>query len=168
MSATLAEESSVTATLTTLGGKYLTFKLDQESFGIEVLKIREIIRTQKITPVPHSPVHLLGVINLRGKVIPVLDLRIKFSLRAAATTDQSCIVVVQVQARSGPAMVGLLVDSVEEVMNIESNQIEPAPDLGYTAGNHFLRGIAKIKQDVKTLLEIDRVVLEEDILRLPS
>ena len=161
----MQEENTATLTTEKIGGKFLTFKLDNESFGIEVLKIREIIRMQKITPVPHTPCHVLGVINLRGKVIPVVDLRVKFSLNAADATDQTCIVVVQVESHnSGAAMVGLLVDSVEEVMNIESKDIEPAPDFGGALKNDFIHGIAKTKDDVKTLLDIDKVIVEEDII----
>lgn len=160
----MSEETTATATVASAGGKYLTFKLDDESFGIEVLKIREIIRMQKITPVPHTPCHVLGVINLRGKVIPVVDLRVKFNLNAAEASEQTCIVVVQVMtAKAGAAMVGLLVDSVEEVMNIDAENIEPAPDFGGAFQSAIIRGIAKIKDDVKTLLDIDKVIVEEDI-----
>src|SRR5271166_1320467 len=102
-----------------LSGKYLTFKLQAESYGIDVLKVREIIRLAAITPVPQMPAYIRGVINLRGKIIPVMDLRVRFEFAVAAGTDQTCIIVVQVKLPDGKVtQMGLVVDGVEEVLNI--------------------------------------------------
>src|SRR5947207_15996833 len=93
-------------------GKYLTFQLGNEEFGIRVLKVREIMGLQEITAVPQTPAHIKGVINLRGKVVPVVDLRLKFGLAAAEYTQRTCIIVTQVQCESGPVMMGIVVDGV--------------------------------------------------------
>lgn len=150
---------STTATSTAaLSGKYLTVVLDQESYGIAVLKVREIIRLQKITSVPQMPPHIKGVINLRGRVIPVSDLRLKFGL-AAAITERTCIVVVQIRSAAGQLVqMGLVVDAVEEVANLSGDDIEPTPDLGTRVDGSCLLGLARVKGEVKMLLDIDRVI----------
>lgn len=146
---------------TTNAGKYLTVGLDNEAYGIAVLKVREIIRMQRITPVPAMPAFVKGVINLRGRVIPVIDLRIKFGLQAELT-DRTCIVVVHVQPAGAPPLaMGLIVDSVDEVVNLAVGDIEPTPDFGTRVETSFLIGMAKVKGQVKILLDIDRVVVGE-------
>lgn len=142
-----------------LAGKYLTFVLGRESYGIAVLKIREIIRVTDITSVPQMPEYIRGVINLRGKIIPVIDLRVRFGLGNADTTERTCIVVVQVTLPSGAAaQMGLVVDDVEEVANIAAGDIEPTPDFGTTLDTEYLLGMAKLKGKVKILLDINRVL----------
>jgi purine-binding chemotaxis protein CheW len=151
-----------------LTGKYLTFVLGQESYGIAVLTIREIIRMVDITSVPQMPSHVMGVINLRGKVIPIIDLRIKFQLSSREMTERTCIIVVQVKTATGSrSLMGLIVDAVEEVLSINASDIEAAPDFGTNLEADYILGMAKIKGKVKTLLEIDRVVAAESIT-LPS
>lgn len=146
-----------------LAGKYLTVALDNESYGVAVLKVREIIRMQKITPVPQMPEFVKGVINLRGRVIPVIDLRVKFGLKAEFA-DRTCIVVVQVKLASAQTIqMGLIVDSVEEVVPLGANEIEPTPDFGTRIDTGYILGMAKIKGAVKTLLDIDRVVAPETV-----
>ena len=143
-------------------GKFLTFTLADECYGVEVLKIREIIRMQKITPVPQMPFHVKGVINLRGKVIPVVDLRIKFNLEAAEATERTCIIVVDVDGGQGVnSLLGLIVDAVEEVLNIGDAEVEPSPDFGTQLSTECCLGIAKVKDSVKTLLDIEKVVSRE-------
>ena len=146
-------------------GKFLTFKLGDESYGVAVLKIREIIRMQKITLVPQMPSYVKGVINLRGKVIPVIDMRLKFNVGSDAVTERTCIVVVQIERRetSMATSVGLIVDAVEEVMNITEGEVEETPDLGGQFDGQYILGIAKIKGEVKTLLDIDEVIMAENI-----
>ena len=145
--------------ITALAGKYLTFRLGNESYGIAVLKIREIMRLTSITAVPQLPDYIKGVINLRGKVIPVLDLRGKFGLAHAEPNDQNCIVVVQVEFASGNSpLMGLIVDAVEEVVFIAAQDIEQTPDFGAGLDTQYILGIAKVKNVVKALLDIDRVV----------
>lgn len=150
---------TLTASTARLAGKHLTFVLGKECYGVPVLKVREIIRHCDITPVPQMPAHIKGVINLRGKIIPVADLRLKFQLAKAETTDLTCIVVVQVTgADRTPTVMGLIVDAVEEVTNITAADIEPTPDFGGVVESDYILGMAKIKGTVKTLLDIDRVV----------
>jgi|YNPNPStandDraft_1061719.scaffolds.fasta_scaffold188517_1 purine-binding chemotaxis protein CheW len=143
---------------TSLGGKYLTFSLAGEEYGLEILKVREIIGIMDITAVPQVPPEVKGVINLRGKVIPVIDLRLKFGMEAAQYTDQTCIVVVDVGT-----LVGVIVDTVQEVLDIDESQIDPAPALGAAVDTSFILGMGKVKDDVKILLDIDKVLGRNDI-----
>ena len=144
-------------------GKYLTFQLAQEEFGIRVLKVREIMGLQEITAVPQTPAHIKGVINLRGKVVPVIDLRRKFGLPAAEYTQRTCIIVTQVQGESAPLLVGIVVDGVSEVLNLTSQEIEDTPDFGEDIAGQYLLGMAKVKGKVKILLDIDRVLSTQDL-----
>jgi purine-binding chemotaxis protein CheW len=142
-----------------LSGKYLTFALGRESYAVDVRKVREIIRMTNITAVPQMPDFIQGVINLRGKIIPVIDLRVRFGLPNAATTDKTCIVVVQIQAGANTRReTGLIVDSVDEVLNLSASEIEETPDFGTQVNTEYLLGMAKIKDVVKMLLDIDRVL----------
>ncbi len=145
-------------------GKYLTFMLGKESYGIEVLKIREIIRLIDITMVPQMPEYVRGVINLRGKIIPVIDLRLKFSLNASTVSEHNCIVVVHATTcKEADSQIGLIVDAVEEVINIPGSEIEATPDFGRQVQTDNLLGIAKTKAGVKILLDIDRVLAAEPL-----
>ena len=155
------------AAVQNLAGKYLTFTLQSESYGIDVLKIREIIRLTNITPVPQMPAFVRGVINLRGKIIPVIDLRLRFGFEQAQSTDSTCIVVVLVKLPDGKStQMGLVVDGVEEVVNIAATDIEETPDFGGQVSNDYIVGMAKLKGVVKTLLDIDRVLAGEAIQSL--
>ena len=155
--------ASPVAALNNLSGKYLTVVLENEAYGLNVLKIREIIRLQKITPVPQMPPFVKGVINLRGRVIPIVDLRVKFGLKAEFT-ERTCIIVVQVKLPTDQVVqMGLIVDSVEEVVNLNATEIEPTPEFGAKVDTSYLLGMAKIKGQVKTLLDIDRVVAPETV-----
>lgn len=144
--------------------KFLTFKLDTESYGIGVLSVKEIIRLQTITVVPKMPDYIKGVINLRGKVIPIIDLRLRFELSAQESTESTCIIVVQIPLPSGEErLVGLIVDAVEEVLNIAAADIEETPDFGSQLSTEYIFGMAKIKGGVKTLLNIDIVINDSNI-----
>ncbi len=134
-------------------GKYLTFSLAGEEYGLEILKVREIIGLMDITAVPQMPHYVKGVINLRGKVIPVVDLRAKFGMDAADYTEQTCVVVVDVGQ-----LTGVIVDTVQEVLDIDISQIDPAPPLGAGVDTSFVLGMGKVKDDVKILLDIDHVL----------
>jgi purine-binding chemotaxis protein CheW len=150
--------ASPSTTTQKYAGKYLTVVLDNEAYGIAVLKVREIIRVQKITPVPQMPGFVKGVINLRGRVIPIVDLRVKFCLKAEFG-ERTCIVVVQVKLPTDQVVqMGLIVDSVEEVVNLPGEDIEPTPEFGAKIDTTYLLGMAKVKGQVKTLLDIDRVI----------
>ncbi len=145
------------------GGKYLVFELGREEFGIRVLKVREIMGIQDITAVPQTPAYVKGVINLRGKVIPVVDLRLKFGLPEQEYTQRTCIIVVQVQGEAGPMLMGIVVDGVAEVLNLVAADIEDTPDFGDGTAMPYLLGMAKVKDRVKILLEIDRVLASTDL-----
>ena len=152
-----------------LAGKYLTFLLEGQSYGIDVLQVREIIRRPAITAVPQMPAHVRGVINLRGKIIPVTDLRLRFGFARAEDTEQTCIVVVQVKLADGKLeQMGLIVDGVEEVVNIAAADIEETPDFGAEVSTECFLGMAKIKGIVKTLLDIDRVLSGDAIQKLST
>ena len=158
MNTTVTEKTSIA----TLAGKYLTFSLGNETYGISVLKVREIIRHTHTTVVPQMPDYIKGVINLRGKIIPVIDLRLKFSMAIGDTTEHSCIVVVQVTRIDKTKLtMGIVVDAVEEVANIAVGDIEETPDFGVQMDTAYILGMAKIKGVVKTLLDIDKVVTGE-------
>ena len=149
-------------------GKYLAFRLGNEEFGIQVLKVREIIGVQDITAVPKTPAYLKGVINLRGKVIPVVDLRAKFGLEQIEYTQRTCIVVVQVSADNGLVQIGVVVDGVSEVLNISLQDLENTPDFGTGESIPYVLGMAKMKDGVKILLDIDSVLTHRDFLGLKS
>ena len=149
-------------------GKYLTFQLTSEEFGIRVLKVREIMGLQEITAVPQTPTHVKGVINLRGKVVPVVDLRLKFGLPAAEYTQRTCIIVTQIQGESGPVLIGIVVDGVSEVLNLTAQEIEDTPDFGDETGVRYLLGMAKVKGKVKIPLDIDQVLSTQELNNLGS
>ena len=154
------------ATTAKQANKYLTVVLARESYGLNVLKIREIIRHQKVTPVPQLPDFVKGVINLRGRVIPIVDLRLKFGL-AAEFTERTCIVVVAVaMAADRTVQMGLIVDAVEEVVNLNESDIAPTPEFGASVDTAYLLGMAKVKGEVKMLLDIDRVVAPGELATL--
>ncbi|HNS55071.1 MAG TPA: chemotaxis protein CheW [Syntrophales bacterium] len=139
-------------------GKYLTFSLAGEEYGIGILKVREIIGMMPITPVPRTPDFVKGVINLRGKVIPVIDLRLRFGLEAAAYTERTCIIVVEILGDAGAVPMGIVVDAVSEVLSIRGGDIENTPAFGVKLNTDFILGMAKTEGSVKILLDIDRVL----------
>ena len=149
-------------------GKYLVFHLGAEEYGIQVQKVREIMGVQEVTQVPQTPPHVKGVINLRGKVIPVLDLRLKFGLPDLAYNQRTCIIVVQIQGESGLLLMGIIVDGVSEVLNLTGAEVEDTPDFGAGFSTPYILGMAKVKGKVKILLDIDRVLTSQDVQGLGS
>lgn len=147
-------------------GKYLTFQLEREEFGIQVLQVREIMGLQEVTVVPHTPAHVKGVINLRGKVIPVICLRSKFGLPSAEYDSRTCIIVVQVQTEASRPLIGMVVDAVSEVLTITANEIEDTPDFGSGGSVPYILGMAKIKDKVKILIDINKVVSANEVLSI--
>jgi purine-binding chemotaxis protein CheW len=145
-----------------LAGKYLTFQLGVEIFGIEILKVQEIIGMMNVTRVPRTPDYIRGVVNLRGKVIPVIELRSKFSLESCEDTEKTCIIVVQVTRPESRVTMGIIVDEVSEVLYVESEQIEPSPSFGNGADTEFLLGIGKVNEKVVMLLDVDKVLSGEE------
>lgn len=158
------EQSSAPPAADSREGKYLTFQLGKEEFGIQVLKVREIMGVQDITNVPRTPDFIRGVINLRGKVIPVVDLRRKFGLETQEYTQRTCIIVVQVESNDLSMLMGILVDGVSEVLNLNGSDIEDTPDFGQGVDSQYLLGMAKVKDKVKILLDIDRVLGDRGML----
>lgn len=141
-------------------GKYLTFVLGSEEYGLEILKVREILGMMAITAVPQTPPFVKGVINLRGKVIPVVDLRLKFGMEEAKYTQETCVIVVEV----GGVQMGIIVDTVQEVMDITSSQIEDPPRFGSKVNTDFILGMGKVGDKVKILLDIEKVLSSEELV----
>jgi purine-binding chemotaxis protein CheW len=149
-------------------GKYLTFALASEEYGLEILKVREIIGYMDITAVPQTPEHVKGVINLRGQVIPVIDLRAKFGMDTTDVTEQTCIIVVEITQGDRKFDTGIVVDHVQEVLDIAGEDIEEAPRFGSSVNTDFILGMGKIADTVKILLDIDKVLTTDDIAGLAS
>jgi len=141
------------------GDKYLTFVLGTEEYGIEILKVREIIGMMDITSVPQTPDYMKGVINLRGKVIPVIDLRLKFAMTEQEHTQETCTIVVEV----GNTLIGIIVDTVSEVSGIGSKEIEETPHLGQGIDTNFIMGLGKVKGKIIILLDIEKVLSIEEL-----
>ena len=146
-------------------GKYLTFFLDSEEYGISILKIKEIIGMMTVTSVPQTPEFVRGVINLRGKVIPVFDLRLCFGMDSVEATERTCIIVVEIIEEQEYLVVGIVVDSVSEVLNIPKENIEDTPTFGSTLHTDYISGMAKMDGGVKLLLDIDHVLGGQDLSR---
>ena len=143
--------------------QYLTFKLGDEVFGVDVAQIREILDYIKITKVPQTPDFMCGVINLRGNVVPVIDMRLKFGLERTNTTVDTCIVVVEVELEGEKTILGALVDSVQEVFELDPEDIEPAPRIGIKLNIDFIKGMGKRDDNFIILLNIDKIFTSEEI-----
>lgn len=161
-------ESPAAAKSDTRAGKYLTFGLGREEFAIQVMCVREIMGVQEITAVPQMPEYVKGVINLRGKVIPVVDLRLKFGMPAQEYTQRTCIIVVQIDQQGSRLLIGTVVDEVSEVLTLQSADIEDTPDFGRGVATPYLLGMAKVKGKVKILLDINKVMSEQEVQGLGS
>ena len=145
-----------------IGGKFLTFFLEDEEYGIEILKVQEIIGMMSVTPVPCTPSFVRGVINLRGQVIPIIDLRLKFGMPTIAQTEETCIIVVRAQG----VEMGIVVDKVSEVLDIATEEIDPVPSFGATVDTAYILGIGKAAGNVKLLLHIDKVLSTDEVVDL--
>ncbi len=145
------------------GGKFLTFNLAREEYGITILKVKEIIGLLPITEVPRLPDEIKGVVNLRGKVIPVMDLRLRFAMPSEDYTDRTCIIVLEVGDQAGTVLMGVIVDSVSEVLNIGASDIDAPPSFGTGMDTSFILGMAKTGKDVKILLDVDRVLTRDEV-----
>lgn len=145
--------------------KYLTFALDEEEYGIGILKVKEIIGMMPITSVPQTPAFVKGVINLRGKVIPVVDLRLKFGMQEMEYTERTCIIVVEAAGEDGETVntqMGIVVDAVCEVLNIKAEDVEETPTFGAALNTDYILGMAKMEGGVKILLDIDKVLSTQE------
>jgi purine-binding chemotaxis protein CheW len=143
-------------------GKYLTFFLASEEYGVEILKVQEIIGRMPITPVPLTSKYILGVINLRGKIHPIMDLKIKFGMDQSQITDETCIVVI----KTASLMMGVLVDKVSEVVNLASGDIEDTPSFGADVDTEYLLGVGKTGGRVRLLLDIEKIITASDIIHM--
>ena len=143
--------------------QYLTFQLGDEVFAIDVANVREILEFNSVTRVPKSPEYMRGVINLRGSVVPVFDMRLKFGMTGTERTINTCIVVVEVSYEGEDIIIGALVDSVQEVFELEADQIEPAPKIGTHLRTEFIKGMGKRDERFIIILDIDKVFSVEEI-----
>ncbi|MDR1578528.1 MAG: chemotaxis protein CheW [Deltaproteobacteria bacterium] len=143
--------------------KVLRFELGGEYYGLDILKIREINGMMEITSVPQTPQFMRGLINLRGKVIPVIDLRLKFGLPEEAYTERTSIIVIEIKTANGSTQMGIVVDRVSEVITINKADIDPAPDFGTRLKNEYIWGMAKTKGQVLIILDIDLILTDEDL-----
>ncbi len=150
------------------GRKFLTFLMAREKYGLEILKVREIIGMMDITHVPTTPAFIRGVVNLRGKIIPVVDLRLKFGMEAQEDGQRTCIIVVQLLRTAQDLTMGIIVDEVSDVLEIDPGQIEPPPVFGANIRTDFILGMGKTDQKVMTLLDIDRVLTEQEAALVES
>lgn len=152
------DKQTADADLHGLAGKYLTFVLAGAEYGIAVRRVREIIKVLPITPVPQTPPSVKGVVNLRGKVIPVVDLSVKFGLPSTPQTDRTCIIVVEVLVKGAAQPIGVIVDTVSDVTPIGADALVPPPDFGAHAGGRYIKALAKAEANVKVLLDLDHVL----------
>ena len=160
---TRRDDGGEAAAVAHLAGKYMSFKLASEEYGIEILKVRELIRLMEITRVPGTKAFIRGVINLRGRVIPVVDLRLKFRMQESEATDQTVIIVVVYELRGQTLTMGVLVDEVLEVLDIRANEIEPPPDFGTGAiDTEYILGVGKSGKRVVLLLDIGKVLTADE------
>lgn len=144
-------------------GKYLTFSLGEEHYGLEILRVQEIVGLLPVTRVPRLPAMVAGVVNLRGRVIPVVDLRLAFGMRASAMSERSCIVVVSVHRATGTTVMGVLVDEVSDVADLAHAEIEETPEFGTAVDTSFIKGVGRLEGRVVLLLDIDRVLNTREI-----
>jgi len=157
------EAQGINRTRALKGGKFLTFLMANEKYGLEILKVREIIGMMDVTSVPTTPSFVRGVINLRGKVIPVIDLRLKFGIEAKEDMQKTCIIVVHLVRPAQEMTMGIIVDEVSDVLDISQDQIEPPPSFGANIRTDFILGMGKVDQKVVTMLDIDRVLTEHEV-----
>ncbi len=150
-------------------GKYLTFHLTNEEYGIPIQKVKEIIGIMDITHIPKVPTFIKGVINLRGKIIPVMDLRLKFELNAQDYNQRTCIIITELGIEDMKRQIGIIVDTISEVVNVQKTEIEPPPQYGSnTAGSSFLQGMGNVKDKVILLLDIDKVFNNNELVIVPE
>lgn len=143
--------------------QYLTFKLDEESFALEISKVREVLDYTKVTKVPRTPEFMRGVINLRGNVVPVVDIKLKFNLKKVEKAVDTCIIIVEIMIDEEHTVLGVLADSVEEVLELDPEQIEPAPKIGMRLNTEFIKGMGKRNNEFIIILDIDKIFSAEEL-----
>lgn len=155
-----------TPNLTSAAGKYLTFAVSEERYGLEILKVQEIIKVTSITHVPKCPPFIKGVINLRGKIIPVMDLRLKFGIASIPYDEKTCIIVINITKGDQRIAIGVIVDTVLEVINFVPAEIEPPPNYGKHFSDQFIIGMGKKDELLNILLDIEKVVTDQESAKL--
>ena len=149
-----------------LGGKYLTFRLANEEYGLQIMKVQEIIGMQPVTHVPRLPPYVRGIVNLRGRIIPTIELRAKFGLERVADTEKTCIIVVEIMARSGKVSAGIIVDEVAEVLDIGAGEVSGAPEFGANMDTGAILGVGIVKGAVKILLDVEKALTSWDAMKI--
>jgi purine-binding chemotaxis protein CheW len=149
--------------LANLAGKYLTFRLAHEEYGLEIMKVQEIIGLMPVTQVPRVPEYVRGVINLRGRIVPTIELRAKFGLPRVPDTEKTCIIVVEATTAKGKVNMGIIVDEVAEVLDVGPNDVDAAPEFGSTLSTEFILGVGIVKGGVKILLDVDKVLTTDEV-----
>lgn len=163
MDATLAQTEC-----SALAGRYLTFNLGGEVYGLPILKVQEIISLMKVTKIPRTPPFVLGVVNLRGKVIPIVNMRLKFGLDTVQDTERTCIILVQVAYSAQMITIGILVDEVKEVLNLPTDKISKTPPMGLSVNTEFIMGMGRVEDTVVMLLDLDKAFAIEDMLAIEN
>ncbi len=143
--------------------QYLTFNLDDEVFALDISKVREVLEYNTVTKVPQTPEFMLGVINLRGNVVPVIDMRLKFGMSGTAKTVNTCIIIVEIKVEGESTVLGAMADSVQEVFELEAGQIEPPPKIGTRLSTDFIRGMGKRDGEFIIILDIDKVFSSDEL-----
>ncbi len=141
-----------------VGGQYLTFILDGEEYGVDILKVQEIKGWSNVTPIPNTPAHVLGLLNMRGSIVPIVDLRTRFGLSCVAYGPTTVVIVVKITQADQERTVGLVVDAVADVYRLESEEIQPAPDMGSAIQTEFIRGLVNVESKMVILLETDQLI----------
>lgn len=159
----MTEPKKNTTTSTSESTQYLTFMLDDEVFALDISKVREVLEFTQVTKVPRTPSFMRGVINLRGSVVPVVDMRLKFGMPATETTVNTCVIIVEIAQDDEVTVMGALADSVQEVMELDASQIEPPPKIGTRLRSDFLRGMGKHDDRFVLILDIDKVFSSEEL-----
>lgn len=166
MENTNIKENNLNSTMN-LSGKYLTFQLINETYGIDIKNVKEIIQMQKVTPIPNSYNFIRGIINLRGSIVPVIELKKKFNLAVEEDTEKTAIIVMKIMLKEGLFQtIGIVIDEVKEVVDISSSDIEPPPDIGININNNFIAGIYKHGKGVIILLDIIKIFTEDEKYKL--
>lgn len=156
-------ESTLSITSTLGQTQFLTFVLSNEQYGVNIIRVQEIKGWTPVTKIPNTPDFVCGVLNLRGTIVPIIDLRIRFNMENAEYTDTTVIIVLSVEQEDGKRVIGFVVDAVSDVLNVEANEVKPAPDLGSHVDMDFLSGLATIGDEMVMLLDIDKMMSTDDI-----
>ncbi len=150
------------------GSQFLTFQLDNEAYGVDILRVQEIKGWTPVTCIPNTPEYLKGVLNLRGTIVPIIDMRLRFNLETMEYNAETVIIVLSVQSGSGERVVGIVVDSVSDVLSVKTEEMKPSPDFGTNVHTEFIDGLAAVDEQMVMLLDIDKMLSTDEISALES